>query len=963
MERLKTKVTSPFYEQQIKEIVKTICGTLENASDELFLYGFGRGAFIVRAVTGVLHTMQLPTRAAMKNFDVIYKAGIDCLKARREDDNLNGPKMLEFLSAHTTLFPRIRFVGVFDTIGYTAEGNMHDLSMVSSIDNMRHAIGINETRSQMNPILIDNPSPEEMRQSTLIQAWFIGGNQDLGGGSFEDGLSLYPLQWMILESMKAGLVLRFEEPKADGPPMPNPLALSFPHFAGDVPKFNGDEAIEWRISYTNDISISLYDLQSVHGLSTAAKDQAHGIRISHTSNLYNTQRKIFGSKTLINAKSAPLEGLIGWNDQGEKRSAYGTIIHPSVYCLLDRHPSLYEQARFKSLKAELSDFRDNCLRQEGETLPPWLEGMELQASGVKAFRILVCGKTGVGKSTLINKVFGLEMTDESTSYQQGVHDINKAFESPNHPGLLLHDSRGWQAGSDTELDLIAKFLRHRAFQKDPAQALHVIWFCVDSDVSRIEEADKRTFATIAQYSNHVPVFIIGTKKDKMVAYRKMKLLEQYMEKTNDFKESNRLATEEASQQADDQFMVLRDELSRLPHYKADGYCCLSKDDMNGIKSLLSQTLELISDDRVRLFCVAAQVVDVEQKIDSAITECMRLATHAVRTAMVPLPFSSAVGTPTVARILCEHMLLCFGFPKVMPDEVEAIMLKVLFGHLKTFMTVTMIEFVAVSAITTGLCVGTMGAGGVFALSLCALAAPPTARMLFKCAADLILILERSFRYKSKFVSIKQIEDAAIYYTTTKMTTFAGKEKLLQTHVHDEIDRMIPLKSVKIGFRFSRLREGLENIIYSNRFERTDPDMRDSMSIPELPSGNQVAELDAKPIVAELPGDQTQIAELPAEVSFPVRYSGGNPDTKSQTATSTTVVSDTPSWDDTSTLAHSMSDMGFRGMTSPTSTNSPVSPMTPSLEKQKSGGAFSRSMKAMGLRKFSSKNVLSKTKTG
>jgi hypothetical protein len=164
--------------------------------------------------------------------------------------------------------------------------------------------------------------------------------------------------------------------------------------------------------------------------------------------------------------------------------------------------------------------------------------------------------------------------------------------------------------------------------------------------------------------------------------------------------------------------------------------------MNGIKKLLSQTLELISDDRVRLFCVAAQVVDVEQKIDSAITECMRLATHAVRTAMVPLPFSSAVGTPTVARILCEHMLLCFGFPKAMPDEVEEIVLKVLFGHLKAFMTVTMIEFVAVSAVTAGLIVGTMGAGGVVALSLCALAAPPTARMLFKCVSPPVSMLSQ-----------------------------------------------------------------------------------------------------------------------------------------------------------------------------------------------------------------------------
>ena len=164
---------------------------------------------------------------------------------------------------------------------------------------------------------------------------------------------------------------------------------------------------------------------------------------------------------------------------------------------------------------------------------------------------------------------------------------------------MIHDSRGWQAGSDKELELIAKFLRHRAFQKDAAQALHVIWyatiskrrsscpmiglltvdvprFCVDSDVSRIEEADKRTFETIAQFSNHVPVFVIGTKKDKLIAYRKIQLLEKYMEETNNYPESNRLANQEADRLAEEQFMALRDELSQIKHYKADGYCCLSK---------------------------------------------------------------------------------------------------------------------------------------------------------------------------------------------------------------------------------------------------------------------------------------------------------------------------------------------------------------------------------------------------
>jgi GTP-binding protein EngB required for normal cell division len=99
---------------------------------------------------------------------------------------------------------------------------------------------------------------------------------------------------------------------------------------------------------------------------------------------------------------------------------------------------------------------------------------------------------------------------------------------------------------------------------------------VDSDVSRIEEADKRTFETIAQFSHNVPVFVVGTKKDKLVAYRKIQLLEKYMERTGDYHESRRLADEEANRLADDQFLALRDELSRIKHYKADGYCCLSK---------------------------------------------------------------------------------------------------------------------------------------------------------------------------------------------------------------------------------------------------------------------------------------------------------------------------------------------------------------------------------------------------
>ncbi|KAI1381013.1 hypothetical protein F4677DRAFT_452602 [Hypoxylon crocopeplum] len=832
-------------EKQIKDIAKEVASTLETPEDELYLFGSGHGAFVVRAVAGIIHHMGLLKRQSLSRFDELYDCTLALQKARLEDDHRRGPKLLQTIKAHADTSPRIPFVGLFDCVKFTTAKTDYDTSFVSSIQTLRLALALNENRSNRIPLLFDFPKDLDMAHHSFIQAWFVGTTDDLGGGTQNDGLSLYPLQWMLLESMRAGLILshvkRTESARED------PLSLAFPQYAGNLPNLDGSEEIEWCLTYTNGIRISMFDLQSSHTSKQGNEGDSTNINMNPERYSRGVTRKIFGPT-----------GLNGWDETGP----YGTVIHPSVFCIIDRYPRFLELGSFKPLKPQLADFQDKCLIDSNNSLPPWLHDMQLQASGVKAFRILVCGKTGVGKSTLINKVFGVEITEESQTYQQGVHNINEAFESPKHPGLLIHDSRGWQAGSDTELDLIAKFLRHRAFQRDPAEALHVIWFCVDADVSRIEEADKRTFETIAQFSNQVPVFIVGTKKDKLVNYRKMQLLERLMEKTDDFREASRIASEEASKLADEQFSQLRDQLSLIEHYKADGYCCLSKDDDAGIKSLLSQTLGLIADERVRLFCVAAQVVDVEQKINSAITECMRLGTHAIRTAAVPLPFSGVIGTPTVSRLICEHVLQCFGFPKATPAEIEEIMERVVMGNLKSFMTVSLTQMLAVGAVTIGVAVATAGIGSVIGAAGCLIGLPPTARMLLKCACDMILILERSFRYDGKYVSVKQIEDAAKYYATTRVRTFAGKEKRLQQHVHDQIDQLVPLKKFSIGIKFQKLRGGMEEIIYGCRFGKPPeydgppPGYEEMMGIPRLElDGNMLAsELGSVGLVAELEGD-------------------------------------------------------------------------------------------------------------
>lgn len=272
----------------------------------------------------------------------------------------------------------------------------------------------------------------------------------------------------------------------------------------------------------------------------------------------------------------------------------------------------------------------------------------------------------------------------------------------------------------------------------------------------------------------------------------------------------------------------------------------------------------------------------------------------------------------------------------------------------------------------------MGAGSAVALALSVLAAPPTARMMFKCAADLILILERSFRYKGKYVSTKQIEDAAIYYTTTTFTTFSGKEKLLQAHVHAEIDKLIPLTKVGAGIRFARLRQGFEEIVYKNRFEKPDSEQRSEISSPSVPElySKEIAELGNTSVMAELEGDSRMVAELPAEVNLTSRNSRSNTQQQNRIQTEmrvggTTTTSDTPSWIHTPDSVSGRSSE--RGLSEDefwanTTLGSPVSPEddrgTPVandlLQKRSNGSVFSR---MMGGRKLSSKFGLSKTKSG
>ena len=87
-------------------------------------------------------------------------------------------------------------------------------------------------------------------------------------------------------------------------------------------------------------------------------------------------------------------------------AAIGTFVHPSVYFLLDVYDFVYIHQRALSFSKQLLEFRS---RIDIPYDSHFWEGYVEVPNAMRKLRVLVCGEKGVGKSTMINGVFGQEV--------------------------------------------------------------------------------------------------------------------------------------------------------------------------------------------------------------------------------------------------------------------------------------------------------------------------------------------------------------------------------------------------------------------------------------------------------------------------------------------------------------------------------------------------------------------------
>jgi uncharacterized protein (DUF2235 family) len=166
--------------------------------DRIYLFGFSRGAFTVRALAGMLYKCGL---LGPDNDNLLEYAS-------KLYNNKNMKYDKELVAGFKATFSRpcpVYFVGVWDTVEslvLNAGKKFYDHQLNPQVKFGYHALSIDEKRKDFPPCPWDE---SKIAGQTIEQVWFAGVHSDVGGWYDERGLSNIALRWMIDKASAAGM--------------------------------------------------------------------------------------------------------------------------------------------------------------------------------------------------------------------------------------------------------------------------------------------------------------------------------------------------------------------------------------------------------------------------------------------------------------------------------------------------------------------------------------------------------------------------------------------------------------------------------------------------------------------------------------------------------------------------------------------------------------------------------------
>lgn len=216
-----------------------------NLGDEIYIFGFSRGAYTARSLAGLIRSVGILDRdrihmlpKAIKLYQHRGPTGhpdvpencafrwensksVTTGSAERVWRKLHHPEM----NLADVLPLKITYLGVWDTVGamgvpsflwvsklFNKKYTFHDFALSSSVASARHAIAVDESRATFPDAPWDNLDDLNARQPDgdglpYQQLWFPGDHGSIGGGGDITGLSDAAFLWVTAGALAKGLVL------------------------------------------------------------------------------------------------------------------------------------------------------------------------------------------------------------------------------------------------------------------------------------------------------------------------------------------------------------------------------------------------------------------------------------------------------------------------------------------------------------------------------------------------------------------------------------------------------------------------------------------------------------------------------------------------------------------------------------------------------------------------------------
>lgn len=245
---------------------------------------------------------------------------------------------------------------------------------------------------------------------------------------------------------------------------------------------------------------------------------------------------------------------------------------------------------------------------------------------LRTVNVLIAGRTGVGKSTLINAVFSGKLAE--TGQGRPVTTSTREYSKDGLP-LRILDSRGLEMAAYREtLDALEKVVDERRRDRDADRHVHVAWVCIAEDSRRVEQAEIDLQSMLDRRS--VPIVGVVTKSQADHGFRSV--VQELLPCARNV-------------------VRVRAEAETLD----DGHVLTT----HGLSELVEVTLALVPESHRRAF-VAAQKASIPLKVKHAHGIVAASAATAAGFAAAPLPLADALVIVPIQIGMIAGISLTFG---------------------------------------------------------------------------------------------------------------------------------------------------------------------------------------------------------------------------------------------------------------------------------------------------------------